>query len=474
MNSSLRDTESIRSFIRIELGDNPQHIDLYLPGSSSLSDMMAEIFHLAHIHSHPGRYQVLTAAGIILDMHAPLKSLGLSHGDVMIIRNATATPPPLVRDAAESLAAAAPKELRTAHTPTFAAVSGAASLVGGAFLLPLPIPLAVTLLLVAGIFGSMSIWAKLHIAIPLISLLTAVSALIAVGGSELLLSPDLLVEGITATDFARGWALSLAAAALTVVVVATVMQLLIPARGYVVFTVAYALGIFSLGLGGLLYSPGILVSLNPTMVWLGHGLSVSIVVMVIMLAAGPQILAKIAGLRVPLLPTIGQPLDIADKDYEESPLRTRHARTMYSGMLIAIGSWLSLATLGLLILGLREILDLSIFHFWLIFALSLALILHAHRHRFSLEIWALWIPAHLAGFALLPLAALLSSTSLSIVALIFALMMVAAPSMADKISTLEPTVVVWLERIELLALAAIFPLALQTAGLFSLLRGLAL
>ena len=49
-----------------------------------------------------------------------------------------------------------------------------------------------------------------------------------------------------------------------------------------------------------------------------------------------------------------------------------------------------------------------------------------------------------------------------------------APGWVKHLTNLEPTTVVWVERAELLSIAACLPLALHLVGIFSLLRGIAL
>lgn len=108
---------------------------------------------------------------------------------------------------------------------------------------------------------------------------------------------------------------------------------------------------------------------------------------------------------------------------------------------------------------------------FLCFAFSAAVLLHSARCQSQLSTWSLIVLGCVSAVAFC-----LASAGLNwwfwVFAAIISLGFAATPLWVEKLSNLQPTTMVWIERLESLAIAAVIPLACQLLGVFGMLRGL--
>ena len=213
------------------------------------------------------------------------------------------------------------------------------------------------------------------------------------------------------------------------------------------------------------------------------GPAVVIAAAILSLLIAPGLCTRAAGLTVPQLPAAGQSLAVADNTPAHTPpSRATRAVTLYEGVLLGTSFAIVAA---LLLLTAVYFLPLSsppaVAAGWsraLCLCLGGAVLMHAARHGLALATWALMLVALSTVLA----ATVLCYTpdrswswwlSMAIIAGIWIAGMT-APLWARYLGRLEPTTVVWWERAEALALAATLPLAAHCGGLFLAIRGIAL
>ena len=428
---------ALRLTVRFHVGTYRREADLALPSASALADLLPEITALCGAPRISRPWQATTAAGVELDPAVPLHRTGLDHGDVLILTPRHDVPAPVVRDSAEALvdAAAAPA---AAGLATAGAVTGCLGLV-----LVLLIFQPAWVALAAGAAAALLVllWRR---GIRVLGLLAAV---LAAGAGAVAVLAD-----APADDSSQGWA------ALAMVLCATLGAGAAAATGGLGRRTSAALAA-----GGVLLLaavPGFFLPADtaPAALVLLAGLA--------LITTAPGIAGRWAGLRVPRLPTAGQNLAVSDDPPTDAPDRARRALDLHEGL--AMGTALGLVPAVLLIGwsggGFAQALCV---------ATAGAVLLHAARHRHAVPAWA-WLLTGLAAGLGIALAAVHGEGHpvLAGVATIVTLAGLTAPLWAERVPELEPTTVVWWERLETLAVAAALPLAAHLAGLFTLIRGL--
>ncbi|MDO4760824.1 MAG: type VII secretion integral membrane protein EccD [Corynebacterium sp.] len=466
------DVSSLRLCVRVEVGSHRKQADMALPASSCVAEMLDEVIQLMHAPTLSGSWEVVTAAGSPLDAHEPLNKLGLRHGDVIVIRPSSGAQPPVIRDAAEALAHS------VQHSPFARGTASCACLVGVALLCgigaKLPFPPAVGLSLAAMLAVGLAIWSRAALFIPSIAALVAGIVAVAVLGPAIVPSPEAIMAGLNAETFSSSWSVALSLAGVAAIICAALFFLLMQEKAHITATIVVGIALSSAGFGAFIYRPSATDSATPDWQWLYPSIGIVVTVMLIFLSFGPQVVAKMAGLKVPQLPTAGQELSVSDIDHDQIPAKSAAAQSIARGLVLGVGLSISLSMVVASISIVRVLLVPHAYLFWFALCVWLALVLHAHRHRSALDTWALWIPAQLAIVCATLAAAWLDNPWLLGLCALVALLMVSSLLWANRIPTIEPTTVVWIERAEALAIAACIPLALQVAGIFAMIRGLSL
>lgn len=473
---------AIRLTVRVEVGNHKQSADLVIPASSRLAEIIDEIIAITNAPQISSPWQAVTAAGQVVPLGASLAEAHFSHGDVLVLRPKRATPAPVVRDAAECL-----EDLTTSVNPAVGTANLAAgvglcglALVALAFPLPhgliAPLPLRLATVVLAAL--AMLIITRRVLFLPIVAIGNGVIGACIVLGRGIVPS---WAENTTAVGFAQSWALALLVAAIAISITCVGLKSILTEPLLVTALHTIAIGCVIAAIGTTAYRPGVAVSLMPTWDWVVNAAAALIAVGMIVIALAPTIAIKLARVQIPVLPTAGQDLEVSDVSMAEVPHQAERARKVLDGMLIGLAIVLCPAIMAIGIMAPH-----SGFSFSLALSMCCALLLHAHRHRVSFNTWAIWLIAMSAAasacaaatwpFIYIHSPALGQSPHPAL--LIFTIIIVAvsltSPAWAQRLTTLEPTTVVWIERAELLCIAACLPLALHLVGMFSLLRGIAL
>nr|WP_314745721.1 type VII secretion integral membrane protein EccD [uncultured Corynebacterium sp.] len=470
--TTINASHTLRLTVRIELFDASTSIDLAIPASSSLSETIDEILAIANLPTNTTPWCATTAAGQELDPAIPLAQCHLTQGDILVISPLTETPTPVVRDAAElleNLTQATPPPIGTVFCAGLAGLLGltllVAALPGLPPILRLIIPVVATL--------AMLLWTRKLLFAPITVGGVSLTTLIAIAGSPTLPTGAQMSD----SQFARMWALACACAGIILIVSTLLLRFITPHVPTISALITIGISLIIMALGACFYHPPLIALTDPTWSWLVHSAALVVAAGIIALAFSPLLSIKIAGVRVPQLPTSGQDLSISDTNPTNTPHRALLAQHILDGITVGLGCVLSPAII--VICGWAPQRNFS---FALAVCMCLSLVVHAHRHHGSPRTWSLWIPAMAAacGTALSASPHLIDATAppahlgLSIAAFLVSATVFTAPGWVKHLTNLEPTTVVWVERAELLSIAACLPLALHLVGIFSLLRGIAL
>ena len=429
--TTINASHTLRLTVRIELFDASNSIDLAIPASSSLSETIDEILAIANLPANTTPWCATTAAGQELDPAIPLAQCHLTQGDILVISPLTETPTPVVRDAAElleNLTQVTPPPIGTVFCAGLAGLLGltllVAALPGLPPILRLLIPVVATL--------AMLLWTRKLLFAPITVGGISLTTLIAIAGSPTLPTGAQMSD----SQFARMWALACACAGIVLIVSTLLLRFITPHVPTISALITIGTSLIIMALGACFYHPPLIALTDPTWSWLVHAAALVVAAGIIALAFSPLLSIKIAGVRVPQLPTSGQDLSISDTNPTNTPHRALLAQHILDGITVGLGCILSPAII--VVCGWAPQRNFS---FALAVCMCLSLVVHAHRHHGSPRTWSLWIPAMAAA----------CGTALS-----------ARPHL------------VWVERAELLSIAACLPLALHLVGIFSLLRGIAL
>lgn len=433
----------VRVTVRISAAPFYRSIDVSLPTSSTFSEVLPELARLIELPETHRPWEFATAAGAPLDPHAALHNMRLRDGQVLSLRPQEPVEPPVVRDAAESLAA-------TAAATTRSGIDTAATFAGAT---------------AAGLLVA-------TLATPLIGAATVVLALLVVAltaRSRAIFPAAALMSGIVCGAWVAGpdaWSWPPNADVALGVLAGTIVSVVLTSGG------AF------LGLAGPRFTSGvltgaILVTIGAVAVWLPSPEAPAAAILlngIIAVMLTPSTATRAAGLRIPRVPTAGQEFGIADDYQDDVDARAAAARAITAGMSAAtavcvIPSLVVLARSG---------------GGW-VFALCLcaagALIVHASRHHDSIPRLCLGSTAVCAlacGVGAVAVTARSGDAhpALLIGAGLVALAAATAVLWASRVPDLEPTTLVWVERAEAAAIIAVIPLAVHMTGLFGLIRGI--
>ncbi|WP_291313186.1 type VII secretion integral membrane protein EccD [Corynebacterium sp. UBA2622] len=430
----------VRVTVRVDVVSFHRDVDLTLPTSSSLGEILPELSRLVELPAAHRPWQATTAAGVPLDMHTPLYQLKLRDGSVLVLRPQEPVDPPVVRDAAESLAAAAEE------TPRLPGADTAASAVGCAVLAAAALP-------VAGAPGAFAVAAA-----PLLFLgfFTRSRVLYVLGALSTAAGCGTWVAGAPAewaspTDPAIG-ALSAAAVLALLGGSGALLRVLDAATASALLTVPVLAT--PAAAGAWLPSP----DAPPAVAGLGSLLAV---------AAAPGAATRLAGLRVPRIPTAGEEFSLSDGYQTDVDLRARRARSIAAGITAGAGAVAApaLLALGLAGGGWPTVMCLCTLG---------AVAFHAARLHYPVPRAALTSVSLSAALACGLAAAQQTPAHPAVPVLAVALGLTCASAVlwAPRVPDLEPTALVWFERAEAAALIASLPVAVHVTGAFDLVRGL--
>lgn len=412
---------ALRLAVRVHVGNFHREVDLSLPLTSAIAEVLPEILELAEAPQITRPWRASTVAGAALDMSAPLQATSLDHGHVLVLTPAEPVDAPIVRDSAEALVA------RTTGLGARGGVTAAALTAAAMTALLLVDATGPTLAVTAaaGLCAVTALWARHRHLLAL--------AAVVLGGA----AAGIFVAGESYPDDPTWTVLSACAAGAAGAVFFTAVGAL-PAR-------LCAAVLTTLGLAGVAALFG-----GPA----------TIVAGLVLLTAAPSLVTGLAGLEVPRLPTAGQDLSVADGHQADVDSRAARAQQLHDG--VSAGAAAAVVP-AVLTLGAGLAAQL------LALAVAGATCLHAARHRPAVPAWAL-TAIGLSGLVAAALAA--ENRATVIVAAAAAALTISAVVFSHRFSTTSPTTAVWWERAELASVIAVLPLAAWAGGLFALIRGL--
>lgn len=419
----------VRVTVRVSVVAFHRDIDVTLPTSSTLAEVLPELARLVELPEVHRPWEATTAAGAPLDMHTPLYGLKLYDGAIVVLRPEEPVPPPVVRDAADALVHAAQSAREVRGLDAAATWAGVAALAAVA-------------------------WKFLHPAAALALAAGCALAAAAAARSRPVFAPAPLIAGAAAGVWVSGGedpALGAVAAALTAVVVAGLGAALGLAGAVTVAFVGTVSALGACGAAGA-WLPGPLAP--AALVALGGVLTVM---------ATPGAATRLAGLTVPRVPTAGEEFDRSDTYQADVDARSAAAASIAAAISLAAAAC-TIPALGCLACsGGGWVAAFCL-------AMAGALVVYASRHHWAVPRASL-TAAGLAAVVAAAVAAPAHPVWVCAVGLV-ALAAASAVAWAPRVPDLEPTTVVWFERAEVAAIIAVIPLAVQLTGLFDLIRGL--
>lgn len=473
----------LRLTIRIHADSFHKEADVALPLSSSLGELMAELTDLVDAPAIASPWRASTASGRTIDLTAPLAATPLAEGSILVLTPREERPAPVIRDAAESLAAQSHDDT-TSAIPIVWAWAGLAAAFAVAWVLSLPTVACSGLAIAAFV---LALWTR---ALSLVMLTLAAGA----ASGWALISPALADAPYAALTTSATLLAALLACHLTRLSTVRITSGALTIAGLVLIAAVSYL------LPGLSGNSGIGTS---------HGTAAAagaVIAGVIMLATAPALTIATAGLKVPQLPTAGQDLAVSDELQPDVDDRATRAGYAYEGICCAIALCLIPALIALSFTGAGTLVatdgtvddagsaatigsriavlfgtGLTGLGFVQALCVSVAgtVVMHAARHGRVLASWALMLVAMVACLtaclcAVHAIAAdgLAGAWAPTVVAALLLTAMLSAPLWTAKMSEVEPTTIAWFERIESLTIAACLPLAAHLAGIFELIRGL--
>ncbi|MDO5031275.1 type VII secretion integral membrane protein EccD [Corynebacterium sp.] len=458
---------SVRVTVRIRAHDIRKEADVSLPLSSSLGEVLEELFLLVDVPSSPIPWRATTAAGKTIPLTVPLERTPVAEGSVLLLAPKEKPPAPVIRDAAEALAEDSLVSSATSLRG-LAMLWGCAGVLAATALLAAALPLALALPMSTVIALGLAVWTRHPSALVLVYVGAAASGWCIVGprGTEAALGIAAACLGVVGMSL-LSHALRLGSLRGVAAALSWCVLLLCAASGYALNT---------LGPAGA-RAP------------LTAGAAALLACTVILLACAPALSTRAAGIRVPRLPTAGQDLAVSDEPDAQPESSTRCASrsaACYEGIALGIAC---AAVPALCFLGVGSILVEGFSGAGFVQALCLcvagAVVIHSVRHARHRAAWALGAVAVTAACAVAGIAAQtwrqlaaaghspgLSAWILTAVAVAVIAGMLAGALWAPRLGSVEPTVIVWWERAESLAIAASLPLAAHIVGVFMMIRGL--
>ena len=441
---SLQPTTSTSQVVRVSIRANANEfarsIDLSVPTSSSFSDILPEIARLIDLPQINRPWEFSTAAGAPLDPHTALMHMRLRDGVVLTLRPHEPVVPPVVRDAAESLAADSARSTPPGGSDLRFSVG--AGLLVGTFI---------------NQFAGAGITALLLLTVAIVArsrVLFPIAATVAGLGC-----------GAWVADLSSGPASlhplspAVALGALSAIAVTCVL-----------LTGGSALRLVSPRCGAGLVTASCLVAAGSLGAWLPSPYAPAALIILAGLAAvmgTPAAATRAAGLRIPRVPTAGQEFSIADDYQEDVDQRTQVARRVADGISIGVAVCTVPALILLAFAATAWVCALGI-------TLAGALLVHASRHHSSAPRLSLGLTAAVAAGSAILTVSLIDAPHPTLIALTILLTISCASAAvwARRIPELEPTTLVWIERAEAAAIIGVIPVAVYLTGIYDLLRGL--
>lgn len=446
---SMETSHILRLRIRLHAGSFHREADMALPAQSSLSEFLDELLALCSAPVPARPWQAHTAAGQLIDASVPLSHSGLRDGDVLLLSPRHELPPPVLLDATEALTEETSRTARTVAPHHLAHAAATVTLLVLTLALSHWFPLWVAFLPSSFASLLLTLWAR-----PMPGVIAAGTACAGCSGFLWIPrgpSPDWPVYALLVGILCAATALTLFGLA---------------ARGLPARVIAAALVFFSL-------------ALTAGASWfLLRGLP-GVAALVLLLSffavlASPRLATACVGLVPPRLPSAGQDLGLSDPEPprpEHMQRTARRARHAYEGIHLGTVFLVCPALLALGITAGHSPIGVG-FSTAVVSGYALIFALHGLRHPQPMVLWC-----HAAVvFSALAALGFLAGYHLGLVLMtgILSLLCIGMPWWLPRLPAPEPPLLLWGERVESLAIAAVIPLSLHLMGVFSAIRGLSL
>ena len=439
--------------VRVRI-DHPTHgivyTDVSLHGFASFADVLDGLFSACDLPLTEASWFITTPLGQHLPSEQPIGSLPIEDGDLITIGVAPPVPAPILKDAAQALSDL-PATFTLAGLPAAAVLAGGSGMLGMAWrwresLSPGVSGTAVALM--ALVLGAAL--RSRYEDVPQEFLRSSSGAAVIVGAAAA--GGAAWWQAHQAPVSQAGMQLTgLAVAALYVLAYVTVAR---PPAGWVaaVVTVLSSAALWA-GLGH---------SLNGAV----SGAACAIAWVSLVQAIAPRLAMQVAGLKVPPLPTRGDPLPAHTEFDPGADRKAKVAHELLLGMCVA-QSAVTVAGMAVVAQSPRPAaLVLAV-------AILIASAVHAVRLRSAVAAWSQWLIACGACVACAwaaPGGAWAMAWAIG--ALFILALSAATPLFSQALASFQPTTVRAIERVELLAVVAIIPSALTVAGVFGAIRSL--
>lgn len=451
----------LRVHVRVDFGGDVEEIragtDMCLPAASSLSEVLPDILSLVDAPNITVPWEGFTGSGRPIDPAAPLHTQGVVQGGIIMLAPKRPSPARIAKDAAEALSDLAQTSTPAKNTLDLATVAGFVGLGVVLLLSPLPVSNSWRFALLALAAVAVLSWRRNS------SLLVVTAVATAISTAWVVMAPqEGIVQALRNSLEPTDGGLALLSAGAAVVTITSLVQL-IKKHHLIVFSACITAGLLIIlaAPGVWIFTPGFNI---PRYGWAFSFAGLAIALGMLTVAFSASIASACAGLRVPRLPSAGQDLAISDDVPADPDAQAARATRILDGILIGVTVILapSLTLIALNGGGFAQALCLTV---------AISLLVHAHRHHRKAACWAMWCGGLIAA-VMTAVAADTSSPIALIISAVACVTLASAPLWSHKISQLEPTTIVWIERVESLCIAASLPLALHLAGLFILIRGL--
>lgn len=432
----------LRLRVRMQAGSYRREADMAFPEHSTLVECLSELLSLCDAPMLTRPWQARSGIGREIDATAPLSRTGLRDGDTLLLIPRQESPHPVIRDATEALVEAA-SDYRAVTPDRLSHAYATTGLIACAVLLSHWLPLWASFLPPLAAALLLTLWAR-----PMPGVIACGIACAGAAGF-------LWVHHSAPPGWVPYAALSGLLSAGMALVLFVLSARTLPPRAVCATATACLLGISA-----------------PVLWWLTHrlpGVAAGVILLsFLLLFLAPRLATSLVGLSPPRIPSAGQDLGLADAHPTHAERRARRAQRLYEGFHLGIATALCPA---LLCLGLAPASSAgSTLSIVLVLGVSLVSGIHALRHPHPYAVWS-QVCVSLSGMvaAIVMAHAHVASGVLGFLLVVGCL---SVPWWLTIVPPPEPTQIVWWERLESLAVAAIFPLCLHHMGFFALIRGL--
>lgn len=466
LSHSLRVTVRFTTGIR---GAEAIDVDVALPAGARLADALPEVCRIAGVSPPVSPWEARTAAGTIVDPALPLAWSVLRHGDILTIQDVSGDTEPLLCGDTEALTQVHRVDTRSGFT-TWAIVAGHVMMM--VLIARSWVALSVGALVSLAIGAGMRLVWKDDLNPHAAAAMSVCGSLTAAVAGISVTSSFVPVEGFPTIS-----AVSVATAAVAALVATAAARIsTAPPLGVTVCQVtAWAVvGIWSL-IALVLRAAGIAPPAGRNVVEpvLVSGAALTAMVSLIVLIYGPLLAIRVAGIKIPPVPSAGANLastDFSAADYADARGRAREATTLFDG--IVTGTSISGAVATLVAMAGA---GAPAFRVLCASVIAAVCVIHSVRHASAVCAWAVWVWGIVAAVSTTAVAWWAGgASSMAVVGLAatVATLFLTSGLWSQAVPNLPPTTIASVEKIESACVIILLPVSLHLAGVFAAIRGL--